>query len=208
MTQRTTKLKTAEKNIKGYKPEAQRPACCVPACLRMVFKRHNIIAPNLSQEDIGNQLGLIVPLALRKHFKHVTVCKTTPPSGYGTRINQPEYSLEKAFQKWALPLSITFRLADTLHDKRQLQEIIESLNKDPAVDIVLCVQSGALEGNPDPVNGHVVLLSGADKKGVYYIDPATPQKIDHTSYKNLFDAIRLRGRKNQGGLWIIGAKPQ
>lgn len=42
-----------------YIPFTQQEYCCVPACIQMVMYKNSI--PLVSQEDIGNALGLTVP---------------------------------------------------------------------------------------------------------------------------------------------------
>lgn len=187
--------------VKLYKPERQLPGCCVPTCLRMIFQRHNI-APDLSQEDIGNALGLVVPPGYEKRFQNVAVSAAEPASGYGTRINLPEFSLEAAFERWALPLDLQFRFIDQIKDARALKTEINAVLEDDRSDAIMCMQSGALQGNPHPDRGHVVLLSGGDDRHAYLLDPNVPHENGKASYRRLFKAMRLRGRENYGGLWI------
>ncbi len=194
--------KSAPKNPKGYEPLEQLPACCVPTCLKMVFGRH-ALKPGLSQEDIGRQLGLTIPPRMRSHFSDkVEVRRTPPPSGYGTRINQKRYSLETAFEKWDVPLSVEFKFVDSIRDKKELKRVLRALAKDKTKDVLMCVESGSLEGDPVPGSGHVVLLANAGKNKARYVEPGDGT-ISKTTYGNLYKGMESWGPKFWGGLWVL-----
>jgi hypothetical protein len=194
--------KAASKNPKGYEPLEQLPACCVPTCLKMVFGRH-ALKPRLSQEDIGRQLGLTIPPSLKNYFSgKVEVRRTPPHSGYGTRINRKRYSLETAFRKWRVPLSVEFKFVDGIRDEKELKELLGALAKDETKDVLMCVQSGSLEGDPAPGSGHVILFSGAGRDKAHYIEPGDGA-IRSTGYGNLYKGMASWGPKFWGGLWIL-----
>jgi hypothetical protein len=194
--------KKAPKNPKGYEPAEQLPACCVPACLKMVFARHGW-KPRLSQEDIGRQLGLTIRPDMKKHFSDkVEARRTPPPSGYGTRTNQERYSLGTAFRKWRVPLSVEFRFVDTIRDEKELGRVLRKLAKDDTKDVLMCVQSGSLDGDPWPGSGHVVLLSDAGKNKAHYVEPGDAA-INSVDYDTLHEGMKSWGPKLWAGLWIL-----
>ena len=193
---------SAEKNTKGYKAVEQLPGCCVPACLQMIFRRHSIpFIP--SQETIGNHLGLTIPPTVKKYFRgQVRISEKMPPGGYGTRINKKKYSLNTLFQNSQIPLKAEFIFINKIPDENFLRELIRAIVKDEKRDCIMCVQSGSLEGDPDPDNGHVILLSGADQRGIYFIEPGDGT-IAKTTYHDLYQGMVLRSCKNWGGMWSI-----
>ncbi len=189
-------------NPKHYTPILQKPACCVPTTLQMILKRRGL--KSYDQEYLGNLMGLVVPVHLKKHFKKVATAKKTPPHGWGTHIDIEQYSLDSIFTKLDLPLKAEFRLVDKFNDVADFKKTLMQISNDPRSDAMLCVQSGYLEGDTDPVNGHVILLAAADNKNVYYIDPGSPEEGSiKTTYSKLLRAMQRRGPKDWGGVWQI-----
>jgi hypothetical protein len=188
-------------NPKGYEPVEQLPACCVPTCLSMVFRRH-ALKPRLSQEDIGRQLGLVIRPDMRENFSDkVEVRRRPPKSSYGTRIDQERYSLETALRKWRVPLSVEFRFTDSIRNSKDLKRVLRELAKDDTKDVLMCVRSGSLEGDPYD-GGHVVLLSSAGRKNVNFIEPADAT-FGKTDYRTLYKGMKSWGPEFWGGLWIL-----
>lgn len=84
-----------------YKKIVQKKYCCVGACLEMVLNRHHI--KNSGQEDIAYQLGLIVPDEVKDNYKKVWSGKK-PIAGYGTQIQEEQYSINHYFNENKIPL--------------------------------------------------------------------------------------------------------
>ena len=76
--------------MKKYVPITEQPYCCVPACIQMILLRRGI--PLKSQEEIGYNLGLIVPQRYKNLFGKVRTGKR-PKDGWGTQTGKLIYSL-------------------------------------------------------------------------------------------------------------------
>ena len=77
-----------------YKLIKQKPYCCVPACISMILDRRKI--KRGSQEEIGYELGLVVPKE-KTHLFTKTRTGKKPVAGYGTQINKEKYSINNYF---------------------------------------------------------------------------------------------------------------
>ncbi len=86
---------------KPYIPLTQQPFCCVSTCIQMILLRRGL--PLYSQEEIGYELGLVVPKEYANLFQKVRTGKK-PSAGWGTQINKPNYSLNNFFLKYKIPL--------------------------------------------------------------------------------------------------------
>ena len=190
----------SRRNPKGYVPIRQKPSCCVPASLQMIMMRYQI--KGYSQETLGNLMGLTIPPELKRSFSKAAVSKVPPPTGYGTRIHLKEFSLSTVFNKLNLPFKAEVELVSDMKNVADLKRRINRIVNNPKLNAMMCVQSGALEGDPDPSDGHIIVLTGANDKNIYYIDPGC-REIQKTTYAEMFEAMRLRGRENWGGLWKI-----
>ncbi|MCP4260688.1 MAG: hypothetical protein GY774_24660 [Planctomycetes bacterium] len=84
-----------------YEPITEKKYCCVPAVLQMIQVRQGLI--NLSQDEIGSQLGLIVPPHPENLFERV---RTGPEAGCGTQTSKEEFSIANYFARNSLPLRI------------------------------------------------------------------------------------------------------
>lgn len=82
--------------MKKYLPITEQPYCCVPACIQMILLRRNMRL--ISQEEIGYDLGLIVPQKYKSLFKKVQMGKK-PKAGWGTQTGKPVYSINNFFRK-------------------------------------------------------------------------------------------------------------
>lgn len=83
----------------------QKKYCCVPAVLLMVFMRRGIES-GLHQEAIAVDLGLTIPPKDSSQFPDATVTDKKPVTGYGTKIQHDDFSLEKFVNQRELPLNI------------------------------------------------------------------------------------------------------
>lgn len=178
----------------------QQPYCCVPTCLQMIMYRREL--PLIEQEELGYALGLAVPEKARVLFPKALTQE--PSSGWGTQIQNAEYSLDKAFEKLGIPLKAEFILASQLDSTEILKERLQTA--DPANDTVLCFSYGALWGT-DSLAGHASLFDYVDGEEVWMVDPvADVPKHRRTSIDKLFNSIQKHGDQNQAGLWVISSK--
>lgn len=70
-----------------YDSITERPFCCVPAVLQMIQAKRGIRSK--SQEEIGWDLGLIVPPEVKSAFTKVRT-GPEPRAGYGTQTSNSE----------------------------------------------------------------------------------------------------------------------
>ena len=183
-----------------YDPITEKPYCCVPAVLQMILTRRGL--PCTTQDDIGWDLGLIVPPEAVPEFTAVRT-GPMPRAGYGTRTSKPEFSIESYFDRRRLPLSIT-RVSPASPDE-MISRIEDGFTQGD--DIVLCFNSQVLFGDGDIE--HVALIESftIDSGRVTVIDPAigAPKRRNTTSAA-IFETIRNHDASAIGGLWIISSR--
>lgn len=181
-----------------YIPLTQQYYLCVPTCIQMIMLKNKI--PLIPAEEIGKQLGLIVPETDKKYFWNVSV-GTPHNSGYGTNINK--YPLKDFFSSYDIPLECIFVPISTFKSTQELSaQILKLLNKESSV--LVCYDWGSLFGDNKKHWGHVCLLDHFDKQFnlVRMIDPDPDQpKWKYVSLEDLFDAMKFHGDEKSGGLW-------
>lgn len=174
----------------AYIPITEKAYCCVPAVLQMVQKRRNL--PILSQDEIGWQLGLIVPKEKAHFFKKARTGKM-PSEGWGTQTSKKSYSLNNYFKKNNLPLLVN--IYNYIEIKNVVQFFTSSLQANK--DIIVCYNSKILFGDGD--NEHVSLIQQIDRKSLTIIDPALgAPKVRKTTLSLLI--LSLIKEKS---LWVI-----
>lgn len=177
-----------------YKKIKQIPYCCVPACIFMVLDRHKI--KHGSQEDIGYELGLIVPRNKKKLFKKVRVGKM-PLAGFGTQVCKKEYSINNFFKNNDIDFKETYYAPKDIKDiKLFIKNNIEKQN-----DIMVCFNNKALFGSGD--FGHVCLVQEIKDDTVALVNPENDKSEDDVEISKLFKAILKHGKIRRGGFWII-----
>jgi len=183
-----------------YIPFSQQPYCCVPTCLQIVLYKNSL--PLQPQEQIGAQLGLVVPPEEEKYFWNVATSKEVPIAGYGTRIQEPVYGLEQFITKNHLPFTVEFQLSKGLKSPQALRQQLVKLQADDD-DVLICFRSGTVYGN-DHTNGHVCVFDVVEENTVRLVDPIPNfPKWRNVEIDKLFKAIRLHEDKRMGGLWIL-----
>ena len=184
-----------------YDPITEKPFCCVPAVLQMILTRRGL--PCMSQGEIGWELGLLVPPEVKSAFTRVHI-GTQPPAGYGTRISNPEYSIENFFNRNRLPLRIT-RVSPSSYEEltATLQDTL-----DREYDVVICFNSQRLFGDGD--REHVALVEAFNSAAgrVTLLDPAIGAPKHRTaSIDKIFETIQAHDASALGGLWLISEAP-
>ena len=157
----------------------------------------------MSQEEIGWELGLLVPPELKSAFTRVRT-GPQPPAGYGTRISKPDYSIENFFNRNRLPLGIK-RVSPS-----SFEELTATLQDalDREYDVVLCFNSQRLFGDGD--REHVSLIEAFNSAAgrVTMVDPAIGAPKHRTaSIDKIFETIQDHDASTLGGLWIISEAP-
>ncbi len=185
------------KQRRYYKRTAQKPYCCVPACISMILDRRKIKHEN--QEEIGYELGLVVPEEKRNAFTKVRTGKK-PSAGYGTQVSKKEYSINRYFLKNNIGLKETYYPTKSIRHANEF--IIKNLENDN--DIIACFNNQQLYGEGDW--GHVSLIQSINKDIVALIDPRTDLLIREVNLEKLVKAMEYHGKKNRGGFWVISDK--
>lgn len=91
---------------KKYRPISQLPYCCVPAILQWILYRRKLDI--YDQILIGAELGLRVPEGFLKYFDNEKIrLFSLGAKEYGTQILEEEYSINKFFEKFNIPLWIS-----------------------------------------------------------------------------------------------------
>lgn len=187
--------KAAVPSDSRYVPFVQQPYCCVPACIQTILYKNNLKL--LSQEEIGIELGLVVPSDVAHTFFNVEV-RDKPPigSGFGTRIQLQEYSLQKLIEKQKWPFDFKPRLASGLGSTQELLQALAQA-EDTNGDILICFQN-------DNKSGHVCVFDRILASKVRLIDPSQQfSKWRMMEAQELFERIQNHGDDNYGGLWRL-----
>jgi hypothetical protein len=182
-----------------YIPFTQQRYLCVPTCLQMVMCRHGI--PLQSAEEIGYALGLTVPQA-DAHLYEKARTGERPSAGWGTRINEPEFEINKGLKSLGIPLQV-----DVDTEIANIEILREKLQKvqDANSDALVCFDWGVLWDSPDDIGaGHLSVFDRLEGNGLWIVDPGrNDPKFRHITLANLYEAIHHHGPNNSGGIWFI-----
>lgn len=182
-----------------YEPRKEKEYCCVPAVLQMVQQRRNI--PYTTQDEIGYQLGLIVPKDKAHLFSKIRIGKI-PKGGWGTETSKKQYSINNYFSLLKIPLQLRKYRIDKSKD---LSEFIVKNFKNNN-DIIVCYNSQVLFHSGD--EEHVSLIESIDTnmEELIIIDPAigVPNKRK-ASITHLIEACYSQETKNSYGIWVISS---
>jgi len=179
-----------------YKFITQLPHCCCPACLTMILNRRKI--KHDSQEEIGNQLGLVVSPKNAHLFKNAIV-KEDPEKEYGTQTHKEEYSINKFFQKNNIKLKETYYPVETVNNPKEF--IIDNLKN--GNDIMVCINNRILYGEG---HGHLSLIQSINDDEITLVDPKINKpKIRIVKLTKLLESMRVEYHQKikRGGFWII-----
>ena len=178
-----------------YIPFVQQPYCCGPACVQMILYKNGL--PLLSQEEIGADLGLVVPSDQKDAF-YKPDYRDTPAvaSGFGTRIQEPEYGLDKLIEKHDWRFKLSLELASSFSSQSGLINRLKNLVKEDD-DTLICFQN-------DHGTGHICVVDIVDEAIVRVMDPSQHYpKWRRMSHNEIFDRVTAHGDANFGGLWIL-----
>jgi len=183
----------------NYEPITEKEFCCVPAVLQMVQTRHGFDC--LSQDEIGYQLGLIVPKELEHLFERVRT-GPEPKAGYGTQTSTEQFSIASYFRRNGLPLKLVKTQPHSL-DKLHSQLAISIQNGD---DVIICYNSRLLFGDGDIE--HVSLVQELDlgTRHLLVADPAIGvSKLRETTLDRLYEVLNAHDVSDHGGLWLVSS---
>lgn len=177
-----------------YLKVTQKDYCCVGACLEMILKRHGIT--DYDQERIAYELGLIVPPHLASNFRYARTGKK-PSAGYGTQIQEPQYSIGHFFKKHNL------HFAQKYYYITSIKEAEKFLNRNNEQDILIIAHCGTLYGSPDADWGHAVLLDHINGDQVTIQENSSKKDREIIALSQLLCAIETHGQKNGAGFYLI-----
>ncbi len=179
-----------------YKPLTQLPHCCCPACLIMILDRRRLA--HSTQEDIGNQLGLIISPQNAPLFKKATVGKAADKE-YGTQTHKKEYSINNFFLKNHIKLKEKHYPVEKMKDPSVF--IIKNLRL--GNDIMVCINNKILYGEG---HGHLSLIQAIKGDEITLIDPKIDQpKVRIVKLEKLLESMKRKyhQKRKRGGFWII-----
>ena len=185
-----------------YDHITEKPHCCVPAVLQMIQARRGLSI--MSQDEIGWELGLIVPAEVKSEFIKVRT-GPKPPVGYGTQVSKPQFSIEKYFVRNRLPLSIKRVSATSVSELRSI--FVSALDKDD--DTVLCLNSLYLFGEGDIEHVFLIEKYNESTGQVTIVDPAIGAPIHRdNAVDSIFVTIKNHNASTISGIWIVSAKTE
>lgn len=177
-----------------YQKITQKPYCCVGACLEMVLRRHGIA--DYDQEKIASELGLIVP---EEYKEKLPMARTgeMPAAGYGTQIQEEQYSINQFFKKNHLGLKETYQyITDVTKAKEYLA------NQDDQ-DVLIIFHCATLYDNPEADWGHMVLLDHVEGDQVIIQENSSKRDLETVPLSQLMRAIKIHGQGNGAGFYLI-----
>lgn len=163
-----------------YRLIKQKPHCCVPRCLQMIFARYGLNYD--SQEDIGKELGLV----------------NNKDSSFncGTHIYEDRYSISNYFYRHNIPLSFEYHY---ITDISVVNEFLIS-NKDN--DIIACYKRGVMF-NKIMDGGHATLIEDYKNGVVKLVYPEDEKGYRYVKLEDLILAIKSHDKKQMAGFWLI-----
>jgi hypothetical protein len=97
----------------------------------MILLRRKL--PMFAQEDIGYELGLIVPKRYKKLLPKARTGKR-PHAGYGTQVGKEKYSINKFFKKHGIPLKEEYFPLEKIENvKKWIREQIKKRQRYPCL---------------------------------------------------------------------------
>lgn len=185
-----------------YIPFVQGRYCCVPTCISMIMYRQRI--PLMPQELLGYHLGLTVAPESRHLFWNPRKGKQ-PISGWGTQMQEKQYTPNKAFQKLKIPLKVSFLPIKDFDDKqfRKYLKEIELKDQDALVCFDYKVLNKERKTKQGPYLGHMCVVDRVDlkKDTVRLIDPSPNQpKWRIVNLDELKKAMEWHDPRS-GGFW-------
>ncbi len=153
----------------------------------------------MTQEDIGYELGLIVPDSEKHHFTRVRT-GPEPKAGYGTQTSLEEFSLARFLARQPKPLH------QRMFRPQRAAELASFIDAALRIDcdIILCFDSQKLFGEGD--REHVALIENCDilSEELLLVDPAIgAPKLRRVSIARVCDVLAAHEVSASAGLWVV-----
>lgn len=183
--------------IPKYNLKTEKEYCCVPAVLQMVQERRGLEFS--SQEEIGYQLGLIVPKEKAHLFSKVRTGRI-PKTGWGTQTSKKQYSINNYFIKNNLPLELTIYNVQEI--KNVSEFVIQNLMNDN--DIIICYNSQFLFDDGDIEHVSLIQEIETENDKLTIVDPAIGvPKVRKTKLSRLIRVLKSHEASMLIGFWIV-----
>lgn len=183
--------------IPKYNLKTEKEYCCVPAVLQMVQERRGLEFS--SQEEIGYQLGLIVPKEKAHLFSKVRIGRI-PKTGWGTQTSKKQYSINNYFIKNNLPLELTIYNVQEI--KNVSEFVIQNLMNDN--DIIICYNSQFLFDDGDIEHVSLIQEIETENDKLTIVDPAIGIPKDRkTKLSSLIRVLKSHEASMLIGFWIV-----
>jgi len=183
--------------IPKYNLKTEKEYCCVPAVLQMVQERRGFEFS--SQEEIGYQLGLIIPKEKAHLFSKVRTGRI-PKTGWGTQTSKKQYSINNYFVKNNLPLELTIYNVQEI--KNVSEFVIQNFMNDN--DIIICYNSQFLFDDGDIEHVSLIQEIETENDKLTIIDPAIGvPKLRKTKLTRLIRVLKSHETSMLIGFWIV-----
>jgi len=183
--------------IPKYNLKTEKEYCCVPAVLQMVQERRGLEFS--SQEEIGYQLGLIVPKEKAHLFSKVRTGRI-PKTGWGTQTSKKQYSINNYLIKNNLPLELTIYNVQEI--KNVSEFVIQNLMNDN--DIIICYNSQFLFDDGDIEHVSLIQEIETENDKLTIVDPAIGvPKVRKTKLSRLIRVLKSHEASMLIGFWIV-----
>ena len=168
----------------------------------MVLYKNNL--PLISQEEIGNALGLRVKPEAAHLFEKVST--EEPKSGiWGTQIGDPKYEINNAFKNLGVPLIVTIQHIRDIDSSDELKKILGEVEQTNG-DALVCYKYGVLWGN-DSTSGHVNVFDRIIDGKIRLVDPEQQvPKLRLTDTNQLYEAMVEHKAATMPGVWVFSPK--
>lgn len=181
-----------------YRRIVEKPYCCMPAVLLMVFERRGITVHE--QDEIGYELGLVVPETVAHRFNRVRTESTPPLGGWGTQTRLEEFSIQQYIDRHHLPLRFVEHPVSEIED---LEAFITDQLKQ-GNDVIAFFDKQYLFGIGD--TEHVALVQAMDCEFIVLVDPAEDSPdLCYVQRVRFLEALRKR-TTDRIGLWVISGR--
>jgi hypothetical protein len=151
--------------------------------------------------EVGCQLGLTVPKTVSSEYPCAIISDERPSAGYGTQLQDEQYSLQHFFDENNYKLSVEFYYPDSLSSfEVRLLQLLEQ-----ECHILVCYSVKEIFNQPHN-SGHVSLIeSKIDDSQLTIVSHGVKSgtRRINVSIADLYNAIVLHSQANMAGLWII-----
>ena len=179
-----------------YRSLVAKPYCAELACIQAVMNRHGL--NGYSQEDLGFEMGLVVPVEDYLMFNKIHISVELPPSGYGARIHLTKYDPNKFFKEHKIPLVAKLHLPWEIANLPEFVAVQHELDR----DVMAIYDEAVFNGNGES-KGCAALIEGVTYEQAAVIGPTKSGfKRRKVKLENLLNAVETR-EEHGGGFWLF-----